>query len=1089
MAEMIAVTLSAKFVATLSIPAAVQISSLAGIRSGIAAAARDLELLRAFLAFADSRRGTDALANAWVDQVRDVAFELEDVADEYAFLSGRSHIRDCANLAAWFGLSRRLRKARERLRDLSAAKEQYGIRPPAEASPSSSAAGGVGAAAVVIGRKQSEASHFVEEDEIVGFGAHRRLLMKWLTLDRNTPHMLITVCGMGGVGKTTLVTNVYKKVAESCYFDYTAWVAVSKSFTTDDLLRRIAKEFHRNVHAGVPWDVDKMDYRSLVETLRKHLASKRYLLLLDDVWDAQAWYDISCAFVNVGTSNRIIITTRNENVASLASSNRTIRLDPLSDQEAWSLFCNTTFREDADQECPYHLEQLAHEILDKCSGLPLAIVSVGKLLKLRKRTEFAWKNVLESLEWDGSNEQGIRQVSNILNLSIDDLPHHLQRCFLYCSIYPEDFLIKRKILIRKWVAQGLIEEKGNDTMEEVADDHLNQLVERNLLQVVLKNDFGRAKRCNIHDLIRDLIVHRSRKERFTVFSQNTVTLKPNNKIRHLILDRCRIHHTSATNMTSLRSFHAFVAHFDASLLSGFRLLTVLNLWFIQIAKLPCAVTNLLNLRYLGIRSTLIEGLPDELGQLHNLQTLDAKWSRVQRVPRTVTKLKSLRHLILFNRQSADIRYPGSGTAIGLPDVLENLTCLQTLKYIEANETTIRSLGSLKQMRSLELFGVDESNIVCLPSSISQMSCLMRLGIASQDDKVTFNLESFSPPPLKLQKLTLRGRLIGGKLPSWFGSLNHLMKLQLRSSELNEDAVSLLSSLPRLLHLSLMDAYNGKKLTFTEGCFPVLRKLILRNMPNLSRIEFRRGSLVDLQVLMLRECTKLTDVPQGIENLKCLTSIELFVMPRELVEKIQGGEDYWENHNGLQKTVSVNNIWWHKGLLQERKFYTDLSALLHMMGYFKLLGYDPLRDTLAVDMMDCQSLFEGFGWLALQQELLDLLDYVWDAHALYKFCKAFSDKGTWSWIIIALHGGLELGRCKLEVPISTGAIAFQDFGQMLHKLNLSDDLPPQLRRYFWIAVYTLEDFSIKRKVLLRTWLQNLTRGNGTGTVESPGQGRP
>uniref|UniRef100_A0A0D9W8L6 Uncharacterized protein n=1 Tax=Leersia perrieri TaxID=77586 RepID=A0A0D9W8L6_9ORYZ len=154
------------------------------------------------------------------------------------------------------------------------------------------------------------------------------------------------------------------------------------------------------------------------------------------------------------------------------------------------------------------------------------------------------------------------------------------------------------------------------------------------------------------------------------------------------------------------------------------------------------------------------------------------------------------------------------------------------------------------------------------------------------------------------------------------------------------------------------------------------------------------------------------------------------------------------------------------------------------------------------MMDCQSLFEGFGWLALQQELLDLLDYVWDAHALYKFCKAFSDKGTWSWIIIALHGGLELvslqgrkmqtGSAHINWSNSLSRFWTDVVGlacRWQHKLNLSDDLPPQLRRYFWIAVYTLEDFSIKRKVLLRTWLQNLTRGNGTGTVESPGQGRP
>ncbi|RLM64745.1 hypothetical protein C2845_PM16G15750 [Panicum miliaceum] len=143
MAEMIAVSLSAKIAASLSAPAAVELSFLFAIRSGVAAAARELDLLRAFLRFADSRRGTDTLAAAWIDQVRDVAFELEDVADEYSFLSGRGFVRGCANLGAWFALSRRLRRARERLRELSVAKEEYDILP---AVASAERLPGVGAA-------------------------------------------------------------------------------------------------------------------------------------------------------------------------------------------------------------------------------------------------------------------------------------------------------------------------------------------------------------------------------------------------------------------------------------------------------------------------------------------------------------------------------------------------------------------------------------------------------------------------------------------------------------------------------------------------------------------------------------------------------------------------------------------------------------------------------------------------------------------------------------------------------------------------------------------------------------------------------
>ncbi|RLM74332.1 hypothetical protein C2845_PM15G16520 [Panicum miliaceum] len=917
MAEMIAVSLSEKLAAALSASAALELSSLFAIRSGIAAAARVVDLLRTFLRAADSRRGTDALAAAWINQVRDAAFEFEDVADEYSYLSGRGFVRGCANLGAWFALSRRLRRARERLRELLVAKEEYSILPDVASAATSSAVGG---SAIVISRKVADAAHFLGKEDIVGFAAHRSLLMEWLTVDAEPRRTLIAVLGMGGVGKTTLATNVFKEVAASFYFDCSAWVPVSKNFTTEDLLRRVYKELQRDVYTGAPRNVEEMNYRSLVEALQGILSKKRYLVLLDDVWDALAWYEIRSAFVDNGTRSRIIITTRSQDVANLANSTRIILLKPLPEKEAWCLFCNTTFREMADRECPRHLEHWASKILDKCSGLPLAIVSVGNLLALKEKSEFAWKNVHDSLVWDGSTDHATGQVSSILNLSIDDLPYHLK------SIYPEDFFVKRKILIRMWIAEGFVEEKNHATMEDVADDYLNQLAQRSLLQIVMKNEFGRAKRFQIHDLIRELILSRTAKEGHFVFSKCTPTFESNSNYRHLVIDRCTRSDLPAPKMVSLRSLHGFKTELDASLLSHFRLLTVLNLWYIPITKLPSSVTNLFNLRYLGIRSTLIKELPHELGRLHKLQTLDTKWSMVQRLPGSITKLKGLRHLILFRRDAADFRFMYPGKAVVLPNGMKNLTCLQTLKYIEADENTVRSLGSLKQMRSLELSGVHEGNLIHLASSISKMSHLLCLGIVSRDADVQLDLEPFSPPPLNLQKFTLSGRLIGGKLPSWFGHLSSLMQLQLHSSGLKEDSIGLLSSLPRLFDLSLVDAYEEKSLTFAAGVFPVLRNLRLEDLAYLAHLEFQKGSLLALEKLMLCRCSELIKIPQGIKNLMHLNNLELCDMPIELAEKVQESQESEGKHQDARHTTIVKVIHTHNGRLLEKKFNTNLCTL-------------------------------------------------------------------------------------------------------------------------------------------------------------------
>ncbi|CAN6180069.1 unnamed protein product [Urochloa humidicola] len=576
-------------------------------------------------------------------------------------------------------------------------------------------------------------------------------------------------------------------------------------------------------------------------------------------------------------------------------------LEPLPRREAWTLFCNVAFREMSGRTCPSHLQEIAADILERCRGLPLAIVSVGNLLALKDRTEFAWRNVRDGLVWDESSDDlGVGEAASILNLSIDDLPHHLKKCFLSCSVYPEDLWIKRKILIRKWVAQGFVEDKpGQCTAEDVADGYLDQLVKRCLMQPVTRNEFGRAKRCVIHDLIRELIIHRSRHEEgFMLFAKCKVTLDPSVRIRHLAVDRCEeMDSQDVPQLATLRSFNAFGSELGASFLSHFRLLTVLNLWYIEMNKLPSSVTSLHNLRYLGVRGTLIRELPKELGKLHKLQILDAKLSMVQRLPNSVANLKSLRHLIVLTRGSTDLLKPYPATATEVPQGLENLTSLQTLKYVQANKKMVRSLAKLGQMRSLELCGIDTSLIVDLSASISRMSFLRRLGVEiNPGEDTVLDLESISRPPLKLQKLSLTGRLARGKLPSWICSLTSLMHLRLHGCQIAQDSLEILAALPGLVNLSLISAYRERSMIFTQDSFPTLRKLTLESLPDLSHIAFQEGCLVNLCDLVLGQCTELTETPQGMENLKHIKNLELFGMQTEFVDKLKEQNGNVAYHN-------------------------------------------------------------------------------------------------------------------------------------------------------------------------------------------------
>ncbi|CAN6165997.1 unnamed protein product [Urochloa humidicola] len=683
-------------------------------------------------------------------------------------------------------------------------------------------------------------------------------------------------------------------------------VTVSQRFTVDDLLRKILKEL-RPGGAGTSARAEDDDvgaaagYRSLVAAVRGHLGARRYLVVLDDVWEAHLWDKLRHAFPDDATGSRVVVTTRSEDVAKAAAPARTMVLEPLPRREAWTLFCNVAFREMSGRTCPSHLQEIAADMLERCRGLPLAIVSVGNLLALKDTTEFAWRNVRDGLVWDDSSDDlGVGEAASILNLSIDDLPRHLKKCFLSCSVYPEDLWIKRKILIRKWVAQGFVEDKpGQCTAEDVADGYLDQLIKRCLMQPVTRNEFGRAKRCVIHDLIRELIIHRSRQEEgFMLFAKCKVTVDPSVRIRHLAVDRCEeMDSQDVPQLATLRSFNAFGSELGASFLSHFRLLTVLNLWYVEMNKLPSSVTSLHNLRYLGVRGTLIQELPKELGKLHKLQILDAKLSMVQRLPSSVSNLKSLRHLIVLTRGSTDLLKPYPATATEVPQGLEKLTSLQTLKYVQANKKMVTSLAKLGQMRSLELCGIDTSLIVDLSASISRVSFLRRLGVEiNPGEDTVLDLESISGPPLKLQKLSLTGRLARGKLPSWICSLTSLIHLRLHGCQIAQDSLEILAALPGLVNLSLISAYRERSMIFTQDSFPALRKLTLESLPDLSHIAFQEGSLANLCDLVLGQCTELTETPQGMENLKHIKNLELFGMQTEFVDKLKEQNGNAAYHN-------------------------------------------------------------------------------------------------------------------------------------------------------------------------------------------------
>lgn len=517
-------------------------------------------------------------------------------------------------------------------------------------------------------------------------------------------------------------------------------------------------------------------------------------------------------------------------------------------------------------------------------------------MSLKEKTKLEWKKVEVSLNWELSNSPSLERMKNLLLHSFNDLPYYLKRCFLYCSLFPEDYIIRRKKLIRLWIAEGFVEERRGLTLEEVADTYLKELICRNMLQVVEMDDYWRSKSYRMHDLLRELALSIATEENLCMIF-NSEEAARDRKARRLSIQNSNCKISLGKAMTNLRTFFSFAADsISSSSIRGFRLLRVLDLQASSIESVPDELTDLFNLRYLSLRYTNVKVLPKSLGKLRNLQTLDLRNSKVERLPKGVEKMKQLRHLFMYRYT----RQPGFKFLDGMrvPPGICKLKSLQSLVSVEASNEIVRQVGNLEQLTMLEIVKVTEAHATQLCASIEKMRRLQHLHVMAADEGETLHLDSISSPPPLLQKLVITGHL--KRLPHWISSLGDLPYLSLRWSRIRKDIFSSLTAMSNLMFLRLVNAYEGKELLFCTGCFPKLMVLTLSELKFVDRIEIEEKAMPSLLLLRLIDCRNLKVLPHGIESLAQLQKLYLRSMPKELIERIEGVD--------LQKVQHIPDVW-------------------------------------------------------------------------------------------------------------------------------------------------------------------------------------
>uniref|UniRef100_J3MYI3 Uncharacterized protein n=1 Tax=Oryza brachyantha TaxID=4533 RepID=J3MYI3_ORYBR len=432
----------------------------------------ELEITNSFLKELGMNGYKSEVVETWIKQVRRLAHDMEDVVDEFMYVVGKNKHKE-----SWACVKKVIKKHKPLFSlDEIATKADMINRELGELSkrldrwtrPLSSGS------YIPLTNYTNEQQLYlpghdysINDNELVGIDKNRQTLIESLHLE-DCSLRIIAVWGMGGLGKSTLVNNVYKNEAIISNFNCHAWLCISQSYKIHDVWRNMLKELCGEENRGL--DAGNMNNTELRVEMSKILHQKRYLIILDDVWSVADFLKIREFLVDNGLGSRVIITTRIEEVASIAEDGCKISLEPLDNHDAWLLFCRKAFPKIENHVCPPELRQCGMNIVDKCDGLPLALVAIGGLLSLKPRDKNEWRLFYNQLISEVHNNENLNQVEKILNLSYKNLPSYLKNCFLYCAMFPEDYIIQRKRLIRLWIAEGFIEQKGACSLEEVAEE-------------------------------------------------------------------------------------------------------------------------------------------------------------------------------------------------------------------------------------------------------------------------------------------------------------------------------------------------------------------------------------------------------------------------------------------------------------------------------------------------------------------------------------------------------------------------------------------------------------------------------------------
>uniref|UniRef100_A0A0A0LF99 NB-ARC domain-containing protein n=2 Tax=Cucumis sativus TaxID=3659 RepID=A0A0A0LF99_CUCSA len=596
---------------------------------------------------------------------------------------------------------------------------------------------------------------------------------------KKSTHGLFHIVGEPGIGKTTLAKFFYNNLVNT--FPSRLWICVKEEFDPQRLIKEMLSFSHCQVTC------DNLTEKQLCFAVQQFLRDKKFLIVFQDI-SIKNLGNCSIFKSLLGMGNRgskIIVTTQNEKIADAVGlkklyknesqvvpspeatkpsdvnkdnmKHQTIfKVERLSKENSLSLFKVHAFTETQEAQIP-NLTKIQEVIEQKCHGVPLAIKCLGGLLSKTSIAE--WNGVIDKLWEHEEEEDGNKSILPTLRLCYDQMPSHLQRCFLYCSQLKKDRILSSNDVIQLWIASDLLPKENYLSLEKIGENYFKELCSRCFLQELEEYGFGYWFK--LHPLIEKLARLLTQKQVFEVTKTQSIAFTIRDKVPP----------------------SAFLAN---ACIDKFKYLRLLHLGNANLQGIPSAVENLVQLRYLDLQGNKkIKRLPNSIFKLKNLQTLIlASCSALKELPNDIRQLTNLRYLWVTANNlrlhkngvgtMTSLRFLAIGGCQNLQDLFKKPSCLVRLETL--------MIYDCKTLKSL-------------PNEIGSLISLKNLVIWSCK-KLTLTLKGVE---FRLQRFTIRELPIVKKLPEWtqrFTETLRVLEIIDCPIEWNDDVLKSYKSLER-----------------------------------------------------------------------------------------------------------------------------------------------------------------------------------------------------------------------------------------------------------------------------------------------------